>query len=372
MQYGITFLKRLEEESRLHLNYVRKWAALMSVAIGVCFSILVKILTGPFTLKSILLSFFCGLLSGVISFQASIGFSSFILFKRKEVAKALDEMNLLYRLGDTLGSFLFFVKSSNFEETLKWFNYDHSIDVKNIIAKVIFKQLNRSFEPKVIKLYINSYGEHSKIISEIMDDAKDICFTCIKAPNNWFKALDQDNIEHDTLPDGIRLANPFFNRNNLLTLGYQESRVDQFPTHYIKFLNNNNDGIRKRVFLLNKDEWKDLINPTYYDCYRKFMIPCQDKIDTLFVNVEELEEKAKSAEQRISQIVRDAIDSNITTEDYDIFEKDALMVYKNISDSVHLLEFRVGGRTKEYTNFIEFLFNTKSRKYGIDSVRSIL
>ncbi|HUU41669.1 MAG TPA: hypothetical protein VMW42_12065, partial [Desulfatiglandales bacterium] len=318
---------------------------------------------------------FCGVVTSILT-----GFLvSQHLRSRTEIAIRMDELTLFQRVGTTLGSLLFFISPSKFEKTLNWLSREHQTrNIKFIIAKAIHQQLERSFDDEVIRMHIRSYADHSSVAADLLTIITDVCFTIIKSPRNWFIDLDSKSVEHDKLGSSFEDALKKFDSQKLMALGYSEENVLLYPTHFIRFLDKPSDeSIRRRVFLLDKKEWEDLLNPNYSDFYHKFMAPCKlAKIETRFVNLEELEGTINTVEESISRPLLKAKQANITQQDYDVFEKGALMVYidptsQPSKDSYSnnygpILEFSIGPKVKKYSGFLDIIFSGRlNKRHGV-------
>ncbi|MGA2916600.1 MAG: hypothetical protein ABSE89_11300 [Sedimentisphaerales bacterium] len=293
----------------------------------------------------------------------------FVLSQRNKVYRYAEELRFSNRLEATLGGFLQYVKHGNFEKTLGWFGETRSESMRILMGKVIYSQLQQSFGADIIRIHIANYADHSQILAHLLVGVSDVCFTCIKSPRNWFKILDGRKVEHKPLPELKKLP-PGYNTQQLEKDGISKNNVLLYPSHYVDFLRNLTGCTRRRAFILEDKEWKDLIADDAVDFYKKFIGPCQIAgIDTRLVNVDKLRDMARNCPNPERGKLLKAISANITKLDYDVFEKSAAMVYKESADITaeerdlfgdgSVLEFFIGPRVITYVDFLDVIFSEK-------------
>lgn len=394
MQKLIDFVRKIDEETRLHYEWMKSGSKTAALCVGILTSIIIGIIIIPFdssqnlsqTVRDIILAVMVGVLCGIITSIIMCVVTSWVYNKRAQVAINLDEFISLRRVSETLGSLLFFISPSNFEKTLLWLTKEyHTRSVKFLIAKVIHQQLDRSFGDEKIQLHVGSYAEHSRVVADLLTVAQDVCFTCIKSPRNWFIDLDKHNIEHEELPIILKetIENKI-NYSNLTKGGYSQENAQLYPVHFIRFLDRpSHSALRRRVFLLRSGEWNDLKTKDNLDFNQKFMLPCiAAGVETVFVNVDQLCANIRSTTDDLSRPILEAIDNNITEQDYDIFEKAALMVYTtaksesgeaDLDDRTHILEFNIGPKVKKYSDFLDIIFSGRLKKrHGVYTCDEVL
>jgi len=283
-----------------------------------------------------------------------------ILFKAKICSKSLD-WSWQERIEHTLGSFLFFTNYGNFEKKLKWFNSFQSSGMKFVLGNVILEQLNRAFKGEnVIQITNIKYADHSSILSKLLNSGvKNICFTCIKSPKNWFLELDKEIIKHEELIESNII--PELDENKLKTPDVNGNRLtdnnwNKYPLHYIQFLNHDSrDSKRRRIFILSDDEWSSLVDKDNIDYFNKFIYPCFKKqIDTRFVKLSDLNKYIEKNETEIVEPLYEAIKQNVTFQDYDVFENSAVLIYDEHNKR---LEFKIGSSVSVYSGFMEKIFS---------------
>jgi hypothetical protein len=375
-----SFFEQAEAEQRAHYNWRKKAAPLLSLALGISISALVGgiISTASSAPSSKTLEFWVivvasGAVSAIFSFIIMNGITSWFLAKHAELTKVAQELEFFRRAGDKLGAFMFFVEGSNLDKALEWFHGTNSRSLNMVIAQVIQEQLDRAFEPTSISVPISTYADHSNVLTRLLSGAENVCFTCIKSPKNWFLKLDDDSVEHDSLPLALE-ADCTIDVNALD--GYSEERINKYPTHFIHFLHLPHPGIsRRRAFLLDKEEWKDLLNKKHYAFFRKFIDPCRKIIDTRFVQVELLQRIAQvRAIHKIRSDVAKAIEENVLQKDYDIFEGKAMLVFvpQAPEGAQHpTLEFHVGEKVSIYARFLDIIFSNFDKQYGVYTVEEV-
>jgi len=377
-----SFFEQAEAEQRAHYNWRKKAAPLLGLALGISISALVGgiISTASSAPSAKTLEFWVivvasGAVSGFFSFIIMNGITSWFLAKHAELTKVAQELEFFRRAGDKLGAFMFFVKESNFDKTLDWFYRMNSRSLNMVIAQVIKEQLDRAFEHTSISIPINTYADHSNVLARLLPVAENVCFTCIKSPKTWFQDLDKDYVEHDVLPSALQT------KVVIKTSGlpdYSEERIKKYPTHYIYFLIlPRHDVVRRRVFLLKKPDWDDLLNKEHYAFFRKFVDPCKDIVETLFVDIEKFKNiiTMRASNPIRAQILK-AIEENVLQKDYDIFEQKAMLVFdpKPTGAPDHpTLEFHVGEKVNIYARFLDIVFSLgkKRKEYGVYTVEEV-
>ncbi len=287
--------------------------------------------------------------------------------KCNEVNRFGTELQFPQRVENTLGSLLFYIKNGNFEKTLSWFGDIKLISVKALLSKVVFLQLQQSFGEEVIRIHVGNYADHSNVLKQLLTGISDACLTCIKSPRRWFKDLDDRHVQHEILPSFF--DNVEYNVDQLY--GISTTNKNKYPSHYVRFLEKSPDtATRRRAFFLGDVEWTELTDPTNSEFYRKFMEPCKvAKIETRFVNLKELETTYRTLPSQERIKVAKAIQNNITTQDFDIFEKKAIMLFrdtKEITDeesclygSGPYLEFSIRKNVAIYSDFLDEIFSGK-------------
>ncbi len=293
-----------------------------------------------------------------------------------------------------MASFLFWIKASNLERVLGWFRRRLNHDVKILIAKVIHQQLDRAFASDEIVMHVPCYAEYSAVLAELLQGVSNVCFTCIYSPKRWFEELDEDRYTHDTLPEWIakELGAGYFDAQAVEDAGIAPSRVPLFPSHYIEFLKGGGgNSQRRRVFLLNDAEWEETTTASHRAFYKKFIGPCKvAKIETRFVKTKVLEATIQNAPDRISKHVLPALRDGILSQDYAVFEKQAVMSYvepplgvggavaaaedaddENGAASVArmsspVLRFWIGYEARRYVRFLDVVFSDSvGEQYGV-------
>lgn len=395
MDKVLDYLRRINEEAQKHVEWTRRGALIASflVGLGVCgLQLLHPLAQTPASVETSIGTVgraalarasagLLGLLSVAVSYALLSLAHLYVLKLRVDTGRLLDQLKLFDRLGDAVGGLLFFVASSNFDKTLSWFGRPYPPTTKTLIAKVICEQLNRSFSEEFIRLRVSTYAECSNILSHLMAGAEDVCFTCIKSPKSWFTELDQDRYVHDALPAHITRSadGSLFDRDALIEAGLSEGRVDKYPLHYVKFLEKPSRATRRRAFLLNTTEWEELVKPENREFFHKFMRPCKDIVDTRFVQIETFQKVASDARDEIRIPAERAIRSNVLRQDYEVFDRNALLVYYSAAQpdapapappaearGDQYLEFQVGPRAEEYTAFLDLVYSDETGpEYGI-------
>ena len=292
-----------------------------------------------------------------------------------EVNRFGKELQFPARIETTLSTLLFWVKHGKFEKTLSWFGFIPLISVKILLAKIIHLQLQQSFDEEIIRIHIGNYADHSKVLKNLLDGISNTCFTCIKSPRNWFKELDARNVQHKLLPP-IFLDKVEYDPQQITEIS--KVNRDKYPSHYIHFLEKaSQDVTRRRVFLLDKTQWEDLTKPENEEFYKKFMQPCKiAQVETRFVNLDILKEKFTNIQDPEREKIAKAMESNIAHQDYDIFEKSAVIVFKDTEDITGAesarygngpyLEFFIGAKVNIYRDLLDILFSELLDKdYGV-------
>ena len=277
------------------------------------------------------------------------------------------ELQFPMRVESTLGPLLFYVKNGNFEKTLSWFGDIQSLSIKILLSKIIYFQLQQSFGEEVIRIHVGNYADHSNVLKDLLTGISNACFTCITSPRRWFKDLDGRNVQHEMLPESFGEVE--YKADQLH--GISAINKEKFPSHYVRFLEKSSDTAeRRRAFFLDQTEWVELTDEVNLEFYKKFMGPCKTVgIKTRFVNLVELEAAYATLPNPERTRVAKAIQGNITQRDYDIFDKAAVMVFKDIGaitdeesslyGSGPYLEFSLGRRVAEYTDFLDEVFSGK-------------
>ena len=378
------FLQDIKEEMERHYEWTRKWSLISSSLLGLGLSVLVGVVLlsagSVAPPAAVLLAFSSALLSTALTYAGMLVLADRAHGRRAAVAIRLDELVLLKRAGTTLGSLLFFIARTRFETALGWLADDRFRDARFVIAAAIEQQLDRSFDnddDDGFWMPISAYADHSVIVAELLRCANNVCFTCIKSPKSWFLDLDRDRIEHQELPLKYRSDGSLaFAPEILKQQGCSAERAEKYPTHFVRFLDKPaGESIRRRAFLLDdsgdNSEWKKLLEPAHYEFFRKFIGPCKEAlIETRFVNLTILEKRLSAAAENIAKVFHAARESNITRQDYDIFEGTALLVFEDSAsgtrDAGPTLEFKVGDRVKKYHDFVTLIFSgSLGQEHGV-------
>jgi len=381
------FLERVYKE----VEYISSWnrwgqlivSALAGIAFGIIVGLLPPLREGNIKSHDVIMTVATSVLSGAILYCFMWFLGLLIFGKRVQIAEQLRDFHIVRRLEDQFGAFLFFVKSSNFERTLGWFCKEYPVEVKLLIARVIHQQLNRSFGGNVVRMYVHSYSDHSSVVADLLQVARNVCFTCIKSPKDWLLELDKNpSVEHIPLPSYLDPSPDFHSSyDDLVKKGYSSKNASLYPTHYVRFLERPDGGVvRRRAFLLEEPQWKNLVDPQYELFYRKFMDPIHKAglaEATLFVRLAELQQRAISASPDKRDVIVEALNANITSLDYDLFERSAVLAFHDkVSAAKHpiqttkmlpSLEFRVGPEVEKYSKFLDFLFENADPTFGVYS-----
>lgn len=362
---------------REHDEWSKKTAPLLSVVMGLLFSFLVGGVLGAIesapswdSAEFWLLVLGSAGISGLSTHFIMDRLISRSFARHAELAQVANQLEFFRRANDKLGAFLFFVNGTSLESALGWFKESQSRSLNMVIARAIQEQLDRSFEPTGIVMPINAYADFSAVTDAFLEVARDVCFTCILSPKNWFLSVAKPSVSHVRLPRGLQppAGQPDYDPNSLV--GLDQLYWEKYPAHFVSFLETPGEGVqRRRVFLLDEDEWKDMLDPANKAFFDKFMGPCRRAaaLDTRFVRLPSLETAASiRAPTREKQVLTAAIAQKITDQDYEVFEGQALLVYTEPAGagSPEALEFKVGSTVKAYADFIECLFSL-DQEYGV-------
>jgi len=384
------FFRQAEDEQRVHLNWRRQAAPWLSLAIGIAFSALVGGVVGCISAapsaKEVafwVIVFSSGAVSGLVSFVVMNEITTRFLSKYAALTKTAQELEFFRRAGDKLGAFMFFVEGSNLDRALGWMSGTNSRSLNMVMAQVIQEQLDRAFQPTRVIIPIGSFSDHSNILARLLPNAENVCFTCIKSPRNWFIELDNDGVVHEDLPATLPQTRDI---NVTMLTPYSQERVRKYPSHYIRFLQSGHCSLqRRRVFLLNRGEWDNLVAPNNSEFFEKFMMPCERTgfVETRFVCVDRMEYMVGvRGDTNIRTRVQLAVKENVLASDYDIFEGRAMLVYipappadANAKKEQPVLEFHVGGKVSVYADLVDLVFKELTDEYGIftpEQVRAMI
>lgn len=385
-QVGLfVFLMAVTEQFLPHLQYQRsemqkaiKWGMLSFCIVGpFVWIIRVQIPTETFV-ATILVS---GCIPAYVVLQL-VTKSNQMLKERADLALRLKKLEEVVtdlgtaqsaRLDKMLKSHALFTENNKFEKILGWLEIETHAGIKWLIARMISHQLSNAFrDGDRIVLRQQSYTDHSIIFSELVDQARDICLTCIRSPVEWFGELSK--APSDTLQDTTDLLIRKLLSPEELTKVTDDRKL-KYPMHFIKFLKPTS-GKRRRVFLLSEEsdargesEWAKLLDNRNVAYFLKFIVPCYyRKIRTRFVNIEELVSHLSVFSTPEQDIIRVARRENMFKTDYNIFNDQAIMVFTpsdfDINQQKDEIVFKVTD-VEPYIKFIDFIFSITEHGRGV-------
>jgi hypothetical protein len=258
------------------------------------------------------------------------------------------------RMDRILRSHALFTTHSRFESILRWLEDENHRDVKWIIAKVISKKLDNAFTfADKIEIHHQGYSDLSNLFTRLIDEAKDVCVTCVFSPFTWFDHLKGPEVAHEPLPGDILIAiRPAFTDSEYASL-LRDGRFE-YPSHYIRFLRNTQHATRRRVFLLNDDEWSLLVHRSNAGYFKKFILPCEMSVrtvETRFVKSQELANRTDLT-QEDKLVIKAAVSRNLFFTDYNIFNHQAVMTYDLVQK---VLTFKLEG-VRDYEACLDLIF----------------
>ena len=320
---------------------------------------------------------------------------------RIEAGRHFSELCLYERLGRKIGPLTFFLGNTNFDLVLDHFGRDGPAGSKLLLRQVVQEQLNRAYAGNAVQIPVPNYAEFSSVLANLLDYAEDVCFTCIWAPKEWFMQLNSDAIVHRDLPKDFcprDWKNGHDPRNQMQGLGIAESRAGKYPAHYLEFLvRRRSSSVRRRVFLLNEQQWESLISAQNLPFLDVFMGPCEKaSVTTQFVDLKKLREQHAYLKHPHRERVESALERNIARRDYTVFADkafpplNAVMVYRDGCEGegarpceaggaavmprrkMAALEFQTGDQANLYSDFLDTLFSAGlCAEHGVFSVSEV-
>lgn len=277
--------------------------------------------------------------------------SRFGLFNSQQ-SEALNKLDAILR------SHALHTRNKILEKYLRKMEDEEHSKVRWIIAKLVSEKLSDAFKEdneNILTFKNVGYAKHAELFEELVYEAENIYLTCVYHPKAWFDKLKERPTEtyQSSKPDAI---------------WYNYCNNQEYPSHFMRFLDNPRKGKRMRVFLLNKPNWDGMLEKSNLPYFLKFIGPSEENnVQTFFVNMVEAGESGGALYGYVMPFNK----GDDGPEDYNVFDLQAVVTYRELPEGKDELELRTGN-IFQYNQLFNLVIKRHDKSKGIYTFKNIL